>query len=755
MDQDNLKEKLLQCELFACLSDEELSTVLKEGEVSYLKKGDYLHKQGETSNFVSYILDGKLEVFIHDAKNRAKQLATIEKHNIVGESAIFFRGKRVANVKTLSDSVVVNISDSLVRELLKTNSNFKQELKKTSLDRMIENFGTIYFKSYFPETSDSLIKVLVQNMKLKDINKGEVLYKKGDQNDSIYFLVRGRLKSFLFDQAVQAYRDVYFTPGETIGQIAAFSKKERKITVGATRNSFVLELSIEALNKIKEDHPDITDIFLKVMVEKEEKVQNEYQYFLKPKTIAIVPLHESVSTDEFLRKLSQSIKDKKSTSKVADLEFVNERLNIEDFQNISNADPQYFHLNAMFSTLEKDHDFCFYLVDENFNTWSKYCLDNADEIILLADSTKSPELTPFERKYLSFSQNEGTPIRLILIHPNELVEPRNTSKWLESRQVIMHHHIKEAFVENDISRIFRFISNQAIGVVLSGGGARGNAHIGVCDALTKHKIPFDYIGGTSHGSLIGAMYIVSRFKRDVFDSSFRELLKGFVFDYTLPLVSLVSAKALERSLKATFGDIQIEDLWTPFFCVSSNLSKNEPYFHKRGSLATAVRASCSIPGIFPPVILNGEVLVDGGLIFNLPILPMKEFIRGGIIIASLITGKEEDEFNKLPNLSLSGWRYLWNKFKPFSKNSELSVPNIGSILYRSGTVSSTYEQNTHEKHSDADLIIKPPVSHFERLDYDQVDEIRVIGYQATVDALSGLKKNILKQLITNWVDIHK
>lgn len=736
----SIKDRLIQCRLFAALSEKELSLILEEADISFLKEGEHLHTEGDNSNSVSYIIEGKFSVFIRDKTNQMKQLAILDKQAIVGESALFFKGKRVANVKALTEAIVINIPDTQFKKLLYSNFHFKEEITKISLDRMKENFGTLYFKSFFPEASDSLVKILINKMELIDVFKGETLYEKGDESDGIYFLVRGRLKTNLFDPAVQENRDTYFTPGETIGEIGVFSEKNREITVVATRNSYVLKLPIDALSEIKKEHPSITDILLKIMMKRVENVRKGNQYFLNPKTIAIVPLHNTLNTDAFLKNLSQAVSDNDQTSKIADLQFVHQKLNIENFQGITKEDPQYFYLNSMFSAIEKEYDFCFYVVDQKLDVWSKYCLDNADEIILLADSKNSPELTDFENKHLTVNSNEKTPKRLILVHSEELVQPRHTSKWLIPRELLMHHHIKESFRNKDMSRLARFISNQAIGLVLSGGGGRGNAHVGVFDALIDLDIPIDYIGGTSQGSLISATYNAYQFNKNIVERSIRAFQKTFTFDYTLPMVSIFSAKTLERALEVAFGNIQIEDLWTPYFCVSSNLSKNEPCFHRMGRLATAVRSSISLPGIFPPVVIDGDIHVDGGLIFNLPIRPLKEFIRGGTIIASFVIEKEEAQTYELSSLSLSGWRYLWNKFKLFGSGPKISVPGIASILYHSGTVASNYEQIVHEKHSGADLIIKPPVGHFATMNFDQLDEIRAIGYKSTMEGLSYLEK---------------
>jgi len=740
VDKNGIKDKLLQCDLFNCLSDDQFSLILEEGKISILDKGEFLYSKGEEGNSISYILKGSVTVFSQEPHFPKNVLAELHEHDIVGETAIFFKGKRGANVVAESGLIVFTLSDTLVRKLLNDNGRFKGEIRKISLQRMKENFAAHYFMSYFPEIGSSVVQTLIKNIELITIQKGETLYEKGDPCDSLYFLVRGRLEAKLFDQTVRQVKDLFFTSGETIGEIGAFSKRVRDVTVKATRNSFVLKLSMDAFNEIKKEHPSITEMLLKIFMQKLEDIRNGNHRYLNPKTVAVIPLHPSLDIEGFINKLSLAFSGLNYTSLIADLNYVENRFNIDNFSGVSVNDPQYIFLNSMFSKLEKDHDFCFYLVNQQSNAWTRYCLDNADEIVLLADSTSVPDLTSLEIDLSDSIRDEITPKRLILVHPENVLHPKGTSKWLSERSVLQHHHIKETFQEEDISRLSRFISNHAVGLVLSGGGARGNAHIGVCDALIDNDIPIDFIGGTSHGALIGAIYDAYCFKQDIINPLMKKFLRGFSFDLTLPLVSLVSAKSLEKVLEEIFGDIQIEDLWIPFFCVSSNLTRSEPRFHTRGGLARAVRASTSIPGIFPPVIEDGEILVDGGLINNLPIRPMRELLRGGTVIASFVTQEIDNEESLLPNLSLSGWKYLLHQLNLLPSKSDISVPNIASLLIRSGTVSSTYEQNVHEKQDGPDLMIKPSVGHFKTLKYDQIEEIRKIGYQSTVDALPELKK---------------
>ncbi len=173
-----------------------------------------------------------------------------------------------------------------------------------------------------------------------------------------------------------------------------------------------------------------------------------------------------------------------------------------------------------------------------------------------------------------------------------------------------HHHLRGPA---DYDRVVRLLTGRAVGLVLSGGGARGFAHLGVVRALREHGVPIDLVGGTSMGAILAAGVasewsheeLVRRFKRCFVDTN-------PLSDYTLPLVSLVSGRKVSTLLRSELGDIDIEDLPLPYFCVSSNLTTGRMSVHQQGTLWRWLRASVAIPGVLPPVFQGGEVFVDGG-----------------------------------------------------------------------------------------------------------------------------------------------
>ena len=282
------------------------------------------------------------------------------------------------------------------------------------------------------------------------------------------------------------------------------------------------------------------------------------------------------------------------------------------------------------------------------------------------------------------------------------------------------------------------ITGNAIGLVLSGGGARGFAHIGVIRALGERGIPIDYIGGTSMGAVIAAQHALdwdwqtmARVNKEEWPRC--EPQKN----YTLPLVALNSARRMDQMLKRMFGDAEIENLRRKFFCVSTNLSSATAKIHREGKLWKAVRASVSIPGIGPPAIQNGEILVDGGLVDNLPVETMKRLCQGKIYAVDV--GEQVEFTSKLKeSYTVSGWKLLWQQLNPFIEKPD--IPNILNTLYRTTTVGGI--RAIANAKAQADLCFEPPVGQFGVFEWRSVEKIIEVGYRyalKTLDEKSALR----------------
>jgi NTE family protein len=286
------------------------------------------------------------------------------------------------------------------------------------------------------------------------------------------------------------------------------------------------------------------------------------------------------------------------------------------------------------NSLEAESDFVFYIADQTLTDWTKRCIRQADAVLLVASAGASVEPNPSER--FAFSVHRPAARRLVILHDARTQIASGTSSWLRPRDVFMHHHVALPDVA-DVRRLLRFLTGRAVGFVAAGGGALGSAHLGVYKALCEAGADFDILGGTSSGAAMMAALAFGVAPERVDEGTHNIFVRSRVFRRpTLPRYGLIDHKAFDRALQAEYEEVVIEDLWKPFFALSSNLSDHRPRIHQRGLVWHAVRASGSIPGVLPPFFTKeGEMLVDGALMDNVPLAPMKALKAGPNVVVVL------------------------------------------------------------------------------------------------------------------------
>jgi NTE family protein len=318
---------------------------------------------------------------------------------------------------------------------------------------------------------------------------------------------------------------------------------------------------------------------------------------------------------------------------------------------------------------------------------------------------------------------------MILVH-QEHTSPYGTERWLQDGRFTRHHHVR-AWNGADFERVARLVTGRAHGLVLGGGGARGFAHLGVLRAFEEAKIPIDIIGGTSMGAVIAAEYVTGHSVDAMIDLTRRSFVdRNPITDYTIPLVSLISGGRMARVLGRMFGDVHIEDLWRPYFCVATNLSRATVTVHREGPLKYAVATSIAVPGLAPPLIHRGDFLVDGGLLDNVPVAVMRQ-VSQGTVFAVDVSQRVEFKAAQEPYAYLSGWRALRDRLRGTPRHAQ--VPSMLKLLWRSTVLNSIHRSETVQKLSD--VYIHPDVDGVEIFDWHALDKAVDVGYRAASEAL--------------------
>jgi NTE family protein len=308
-------------------------------------------------------------------------------------------------------------------------------------------------------------------------------------------------------------------------------------------------------------------------------------------------------------------------------------------------------------------------------------------------------------------------------------DPRGTRRWLAPRALEQHHHVR-VDRPGDVDHVARLVLGRGIGLVFSGGGARGLAGIGVLRAVRELGIPYDAVGGVSIGALVGGGAAREQSYDELCALMREAVVDSSPFDVTFPAVSLAAGKRVTRHLRDAADDLDLEDVWRPFFCVSTNLTRGRLEVHHTGPAWHAIRASFSIPGVFPPVRTpDGDLLVDGGVLDNLPVGIMRADHPGLSVLTVDVRRARDIGGGGLPSDGVvSGWRVLLSRIDRTARNGDRA--GLGRILLRLTEIGT-------DDGDRGDLCIRPPIETFGIADFGAFDRLVEIGYAAAMEALAA------------------
>ncbi|WP_082793221.1 patatin-like phospholipase family protein [Ramlibacter tataouinensis] len=589
-------------------------------------------------------------------------------------------------------------------------------------------------KRIFGEFDQEMLERVLPRFEWLELGGGEVLFRQGERDDSLYFVVSGRLRAVRED--AEHTRTVLgeIARGETVGELAFFTGEPRMATIAAVRDSLLARVGSEVFRELLMAYPQVALNLTRLVIGR-MKHNDAARGGGKPMTIGLVPLAPALDALEAAQRMAQTLSALGPTL-VVTAARVGEWLGDPGAAQAPRQDlAASARLAHKLEQVEGDHQFVLLVADPGPSEWTRRCLRHSDHILLFADTREDPALAPVEAACLQGAQREhNAACSLVLVHPPETAVPRGTARWLAPRELAGHFHVR-ADRAADWARLSRVVSGNGVGLVLSGGGARGFAHLGVMKALQEAGIGYDLLGGTSIGSVMaafGAMDIPIEEAIDRARSAFRENPTG---DYNLlPMLSLIGGKRLRRVIDQGVHSIMgegcgIEDLWKGYFCVSSNYSAMRETVLTRGPLAKSIRASVSIPGALPPVMLDGELHIDGGTFNNFPTDVMAQRGAGRIIGVNLLREgtRKYQGIEELPG----SWQLMLDKMR--GKRNRL--PGLVPLLLNASIMYSYARQAEAKRY--VDLYFAPGVHGYGMLDWSKFDRIVQAGYEYAREQLQG------------------
>lgn len=543
---------------------------------------------------------------------------------------------------------------------------------------------------------------------------GRKLFETGEPADVFYMLRSGRLAVIREAEGRSPQVLGIIRPGEPVGEMALIVGSPHSATALALRDSQILALPRDLFMLEARRRPGVMGELATLAIKRSRELLGGARESGgsaatgAPSVFGLLSMVPQAPARPLAERLAQKLR--------------------ADGRSVAIVDSSGMHRTAEeANATEDDNDLVLMVAEHDEIDWRGVCARQVDQRILIGRSGAAPPMNLPRYSPEDFAR-EGRGLDLVLTHPSDgTASVRDSQRWVDALGAQRLFHVRDGALK-DLARLARVIDGTSVGLVLSGGGARAYAHIGAVRALREAGQPIDFIGGSSMGGIIGAGVAMGWDDQEL-DERMRAAFvhTNPVGDIAFPMVALSTGRRVKMRLKEHFGEAEFADLELPFFCVSSNLTTGLPHIHRQGRVRRALQASSALPGIIPPVVEGEDVLVDGGILRNLPTDVMREMHRGPVIGIDVALTDElsPDEIARPPSI----WKWVlsgaWRKGPP-----------VVALLIRSATVTTHREFAAAREASD--LLIAPMIEGVDLQDWKAYSPAVDAGFRAMNDALEGL-----------------
>lgn len=714
-----------------------------------LAEGESLFSAGRESQNLYLVVDGELGLYMpcNDSSSETFYLQTRRKGETAGDFAVLNGGEHLVTAIAIRKSRIALFPRFAFDQLTNIDSGILAHVYDVAarLSRRVTLARS--FLELFGDMTNATMEQLLEQTDIQHYHSGQVLFREGDSAEALFIMISGKLvvESNTADGMMRRVAEVQAP--ETVGELALLAGTTRTATVTAARECTVAVLARSAFDTLIARRPEMLLRLSRMIVRRHVADTRHPKDNARDRTFLILPLDSRLPLRRFVHQLKSGLRELGDTltlnSRSFDTLYGRTGASQTGFDNIFNS-----AVAEWLDDKENRSDSLVYVADREWNFWTQRCINRADRILLLAnaDPGNDTQLRQQEQQLEAlFSQSRIRPrIDLVLLHSSKTHQPRGTDRWLEKRRLDAFYHVRINDPEH-FSRLARRLTHKARGIVFSGGGARGYAHLGVQRLIEEHAVCIDYIGGSSMGGLLGAAMAMGRDYNDVLSLSASFANKQALFDYTLPLASLMKSAKLTRFCREVYRNTRIEDLWIPFFCISSNLADGREVIHESGPLWKVVRSTISLPGVFSPVpTIDGDLLIDGAVLNTFPVDVMQQRLGGRANIIGVNVSQIPEQFHYYDfGTTLSGWQVLLSRLNPWSQT--IRIPRIAETLLRATDIKSIERLN--DARNSLEVLVEPNVRAISLLDFKSYAQISALGYDEArrVFARHGLCPQISDQ----------
>ncbi len=589
----------------------------------------------------------------------------------------------------------------------------------------MDTYTTLQGCELFKDLDPRPLNALVKCAQWIELRSGDALYHRGEKGDALYVVGNGRLSvNRLNEETGQEQLVTELGRYEVVGEIAVITGDARSMTVRAVRDSGLVRISLADFEELTTAQPAAMKRVIRHIVHRLRSPRDtrKRDAVASTRTIAVVAAHEGLQTAQFAGELGDELLNFGASLRL-DADRVDSALGQNYSQTVFEDSGPNLKLYSWLNALEGQYRYIVYQANEDTGAWTRRCLRQADRILLLVDANRKVADTPMLKCIRD--NRVRAPIEVVMMHGDTELAESSPLDWRLLCKSRFHHHLG-SYPTATMRRLARMVTGHGLGLVFSGGGARGMAHLGVLRALEERNLPIDLVGGTSMGAFIAAL-VASGHRFDDMMEIVRETFvdDNYLNDYSLSRIALIRGQKMLRRMEEILGTQQIQDLAIPYYCVTTNLSKGEQVVHDRGRLSHWVGASMSVPGIAPPFVYEGDLLVDGGLTNNLPTDVMANIGRGPILASDVTPVREmslaqQGDDDELP-------------YQLFRRKGDEQPFNMFKIMFQSATMTGEEVVNRHRAY--ADVLLRIPVDDVGMFAWDQFDEVVFRGYHYASEIL--------------------
>lgn len=719
---------------FQALDPDVLQDLVQRLEPTNLHAGDTVFTCGDERDAVFFIVSGRIALTAQCPKGQVLPARVLSSGQAVGEIGVVAYGPHTSTARVLEDATLLRLTRIALKGLCEKYPEAVCKLPQIIAPATQETLLASVVCDLFGELDAAQLDALLSEVECLQLKRGDILIRQGEEADCMFVVVYGRLRIVARDDWGAETVIDEIGRGGTVGERSLLTGDVRSATVYAVHDSGVGVITQPLFENLKHQYPEVMTRLARIALRRVQRRVATPNAFHAADAVsfAVLPVgvpRGSVPLAAFAERLALALSTTDSPALHLSSARLDSLLGTPRIAQVGASHISEPMLAAWLQRQEQSYSYVVYEADDAWSPWTERCLRMADRVLLVGQGASAPVPTELDEELASDSDSTST--ELVLLQSDHASRPSGTAAWLARYPAASHDHIRLGRTA-DFDRFVRRATGRGLGLVLGGGGARGFAHIGVFRALAECGVAVDLVGGTSMGAILGATFAMGLDYQDTMKLA-RQLASPLkLFDPTMPVVSFFASGKVTRILEGIYGDTQIEDLWMPCFCVSSNLTHAVAVVHRRGPVWQAVRASMAIPGVFSPILVDGDLLVDGCVLNNLPIDVMQRLNYDGPIIAVNVFPDVDLLRDYHFGPSVSGWQALAGKLNPL-RHEDGGAPLIFESLIRVLALNDVHQAKT--KRGFADVYIRPPVEKYNILDFGAYAQIADIGYHSAMEAL--------------------